>query len=475
MPRRLGPVIAVALLVGLGGWVYFSEYKKEDKGKDQEAKDRPIVFKRPDLKSIRLRNEHGQFTLEKSGEAWSLTAPFPADTDKDAVESLLTALDVGRIERRIGEEKDLKTYGLDPPRALVTLGLASTPAAVTLGLGDNNPVGGSYFALLPGGKEVALVSAGLGDLEKKDLASLRDKSLLSFDPWKVKRLKIERGKETVLLEKPADGWKLQQPVEAPADGPTVTDLLSALERLRATGFEAEHPKPADLRRSGLEPPAARMTILQEGWDVEKTVLVGKTKDGSLFARTVGRDPVLTIPKDFWEKVATKVSDLRRKEILGVGQYRIDTITASRDGRPAVVLTRQKDGSWTLTGSAKGSVKADSMDTFLRLLGSLKALSWNDRPAEAARAALARKPALDLTLHEEAEGNAAAKTQHLVFGAPAKDGAVPVRDMAWHPIATLASGSLAGIDGQIDSLLKEASEAPKPQPSPGTAPSPSPAK
>src|SRR5713101_5625740 len=104
MPRRFGPILSLILLVGLGGWLYLKEYRGEDgKAKDQEAKDRPIVFKRPDLKSIKLRNEHGEFTLEKSGEAWSITAPMPADTDKDAVESLLTALDVGRIERRIGE------------------------------------------------------------------------------------------------------------------------------------------------------------------------------------------------------------------------------------------------------------------------------------------------------------------------------------------------------------------------------------
>src|SRR5207249_1259048 len=152
--------------------------------------------------------------------------------------------------------------GLDPPRALLTLGLASSQTPLTLALGDSSPVGGSYFALLPGGQGVAVVSAGLGDLEKKELVNLRDKSLLSLDPWKVKRLKIERGKETVLLQKPDEGWKLDQPVEAPADGPTVTDLLSALERLRATTFETELPTAADLRRSGLEPPAARLTILQ---------------------------------------------------------------------------------------------------------------------------------------------------------------------------------------------------------------------
>ena len=104
----------------------------------------------------------------------------------------------------------------------------------------------------------------------------------------------------------------------------------------------EKPGAGDLRRYGLEPPAARMTLLQEGWDVERTVLFGRQSDDMRYARTVGRDPILRVPGDFWEKVTTRVFDLRRKEILGVGQYRIEKMTAAREGRGALVLSRQKD-------------------------------------------------------------------------------------------------------------------------------------
>ena len=42
---------------------------------------------------------------------------------------------------------------------------------------------------------------------------------------------------------------------------------------------------------------------------------------------------------------TKVADLRRKEILGVGQYRVATITASREGRSGSKFSRRKVGCW----------------------------------------------------------------------------------------------------------------------------------
>ncbi len=478
MPRRrpVGPILALLLAAGLGAWVYLKEIKGEKTGgKEDTAKTRPVSFERADLKAIRIKNAHGEVRLEKAGETWKISEPLAAETDKDAVESLLGSLEMARIDRRLGTVTDLKTYGLDPPQAVLTVTLAKGGESPILSLGDGSPVGGNYFALLPGGKELAVVSSSLGDLSRKDLLSLRDKSLLALDPWKVKRLRIERGWETVLLEKPDDGWKVQQPLETPADGPTVTDLLSALERLRASSFESEKPGPKDLRQHALDPPSARLTILQEGWDIEKTVLFGRKPDGTLYARTVGRDPIVAIPKDFWEKVTTKVADLRRKEILGVGQYRLQTITAARAGKPALVLTREKDGSWSLSGLATGTVKSSSLDTLLSTLGSLKAQSFDDHPTEALLTSLARSPALDLILQEEVEASGAAgKSQHLVFGSPDRSGGVRVRDMAWRPISIVGRAPFETINSQLDAILKEAAEVKKPSASPSTAPGQAPA-
>jgi uncharacterized protein DUF4340 len=472
--RRLGPIVSILLLLGLGTWVYLKEIKDAGtRQKAEEAKDRPISFERSALKTLAIKNEHGEIRLERQEGTWRITAPLAAEADSDAVEGLLSSVEMGRIDRRLGALADLKPYGLDPPEASLTLEVDGTAEARTLLLGGGNPIGGTFFALLPQGGEAAVVSSSLGEIAKKDLLSLRDKSLLSFDPWKVVRLRIDRGRETVRLEKPADGWKIQEPVEAPADGPTITDLLSALERLRAREFVTEKPGPADLRRSGLDPPAARMTLLQEGWDVEKTVLFGKPADDTRFARTVGREPILKVPGDFWEKVTTRVFDLRRKEVLGVGQYRIEKMTVAREGAEALVLSRQKDGSWTLSGLASGSVKAETVDPLLRTLGDLKALSFDDRPTEAVRASLSRRPVLDLTLQEEPDASGGtAKSQHVVIGTPDRTGRVRVRDMAWRPIALCEGSALEKITSQLDAIRKEAAE-PKPSPTP-PAPSASPA-
>jgi len=476
--RRLGPILALVLLAGLGVYTYLSEFHgKEGDKKSETDKDKPIPFERAALKAIRIKNDNGEFRLEKQGDSWKLTAPLRTDADKEAIEGVLNSVDFARVERRLGKESDRKQFGLDPPRASLTIEATSGAAAPTLEIGDGSAIGGSYYALLPGSGVVAVVSSSLGDVVKKDLLGLRDKSLLALDPWKVKRLSLERGKETIRLEKPDDGWVIRQPVETPADGPTVTDLLNALQNLRATAFDSEKPADADLRRMGLTPPQARMTLLQEGWDVEKTVIFGKEAGGGgRYARTLGRDPVVTVPADFWPKVTTRLIDLRRKDLLGVQQYRIESITFARGGAPAMTLARQKDQTWALSGAAQGSVKPETADTLLRMMSDLKALSFDDNPREQARASLSRHPALDLSLQEEADATGGKqKTQHLLIGPPDKQGHVLVRDMAWRPIAVAASGVLDKINGQIDALIKEATT-PKPAASPSgsAAPSASPA-
>jgi hypothetical protein len=477
---RPGPALAVALLLGLGAWAYFKEFRgSEERRKAEETKDRALLFERADLKAVVLQNAGGTLRLERSGDAWSIATPIASPTDRDAVEGLLTSLEMARVERRLGEASEKKTYGLDPPASTLTVE-TSTGEPQVIALGDTSPIGGSVYALLAGGREVAVVSSSLGEVGKKDLLGLRDKSLLSFDPWKVKSLTIERGRETVSLAKPDDGWKIERPIEAPADGPTITDFLSALERLRAGRFVVEKAEAADLRAHGLDPPAARVTILQEGWDTAKTILFGREEAGSRYAATVGRDPIVTVGSDIWPKVATSLLDLRRKDLLAVSQYRTTALTAALDGREALVLTKQKDGGWTASGLAKGTVKADTIDALLRAISELKAEAFDDRPAEAVKTSLARRPALDLTLEQEADTEGASpRRQHLLLGPPLKGGRMQVRDLDWGPIALVDGGVLAKIRHQIDAVVQETTTAaaatpPAGEPPAGAAPAGTPA-
>lgn len=458
MKVRPGPVISVVLLVGLGAWVYFAEFRgQEERREAEEARQRPIHFERSELRAIRVENVAGAVQLRREGEKWSITEPIPTEADENAVESLIGSLESARIERRIGVEIDLKRYALEPPEATLVLESASSERQ-TLSLGGSNPIGGAYFALLPGSDEVALVSSSLGDLARKDLLSLRDKSLLALDPWKVTMLRIERPGGTVELHKPDDGWRLTEPVEAPADGPTITDLLTSLERLRASSFVEETPDAADLQRYGLDPPVARIVVLQDGWESERAVLFGNEANGDRHARTEGREPVVIAPGDFWPKVTTSLFDLRRKDLLDVNQYRVQSLRARRDGGAELVLTRVEDGDWAVSGLAEGTVGDAAVDLLMRMISDLKALDFVDSPSVRLLAPTEQNPPLALVIEEEPETEGAEpRTQRLFLGPPDGSGRIAVRDPAWGHIAHAGAEVLEKVLDQLSTVVAEASE------------------
>ena len=468
MKIRPGPVLAVILLIALGSWSYFREYRgAADRRRTEEFRDRALPFERPDIQAIVIKNEHGHIRLERRGDDFRLVEPIETEVDEGGLEGLLSSLERVRIERTIGEETDLGRYGLDSPRATVTLETTDPGGALTLSLGRDNPIGGTHYALLPGDTGVALVSLSVADIAERTLLNLRDKTLLSFDPWKVTRLRIEREGEIVLLEKPRSGWQLETPIKAPADGRTVTDLLSEIERLNATGFAAESADTEALRGFGLEPPAARLTVFQEGWEEGKWVALGKGTESSRYVITGDRDAVMTVPGGFWEKVMTRVGDLRRREILGISRFSIDSIRAALNGGKAIVLDRQDDGTWSVSGLVSGSVKDEPVDLFLRMLGTLEASAFEDDPTDDLRASLAGRAVLELVLQERSasEGGQGA-SQHLAIGPPDRSGRVRVRDMAWGPLAVVGAGPVQGLIEQLEAIAEDAVSPPTSPTEPG---------
>ncbi|HKQ98491.1 MAG TPA: DUF4340 domain-containing protein [Candidatus Polarisedimenticolia bacterium] len=471
MKLRAGPIAAILLLAGLGVYVWRSEFHgSAEKQKAEETRDRALPFDRAALKAFTLTNAGTSIRLQKEGEDWTITDPKVGAADKEAVEGVLSSLEFARIERRLGADADRKSFGLDPAPMQVSVETGDGATRTVL-LGETNPIGGAYYAVLEDGKEVALVGSAVGEAARRDLFSLRDKTLCAFDPWKTTSLTLERGTDLVALEKrDPGGWTITRPIEAPADGPTITELLNALERLRATKFVAETATPEIMKSCGLEPPQARLAVLQEGWDSAKVIAFGSEKDAGRCARNLGRDAIVEVGSDFWPKVTTPLADLRRREAVGLSQYRLTSISVAQDGGPPLVLTRGKEATWTVTGRATGTVKSESVDNFSRALAGIRALAFDDRPAKAVVDAVTAHPAFEVALEQEpdAEGGTPPK-QRLLFGAPGKDGRRPMRDPAWASLAWCEKDALGAIERQIDSLIKEAATPPAPPPAAGATP------
>ena len=463
MKLRAGPIAAVLLLAGLGIYAWRTEFHDaEGRKKAEETKDRALPFDRAALTAFTVTNEGRSIRVQKEGEDWTITEPAVGAADRESVEGVLSSLEFARVERRLGADVDRKEFGLDPAPMKVAIEAAGG-AERSLLLGQTHPIGGAYYAVLEDGREVGLVSASVGEAAKRDLFTLRDKTLVAFDPWKTKELTLERGADLLALEKrDAGGWTITKPIAAPADGPTITDLLNALERLRAARFVTESATPADMKECGLEPPQARLAILQEGWDSAKVVAFGREKDGQRCARNLGRSSIVMVGSDIWPKLTTSIADLRRKEAVGLSQYRLTSISVAQDGGAPLVLTRGPESTWTVSGRAAGSVRSESVDNFSRAIAGIRASSFDDRPSKSLLDGIKARPAFEILLEQEpdAEGGTAPK-QRLLFGQPGKDGRRPIHDPAWASVGWCGRDDLSAIERQVGELIAEASKPPAP--------------
>ena len=159
-----------------------------------------LVVERPDSAKVALARKDGGWVLEgpKGGAADAVTA--------DGLVSDLARLDL------LGETRtgfDPKEYGLETPKAKVTLTLkdGSTRSVV-------------FGEAVPGADATAAVADGrLGSVKFAPLAQLtkpydeyRSKNLVDVPASDVTRVTVVRGPNRVVAARDGTGWRLEQPV-----------------------------------------------------------------------------------------------------------------------------------------------------------------------------------------------------------------------------------------------------------------------
>ena len=133
--------------------------------------------------------------LVKKDQVWRLTAPLNTKADQTIVDSMLTTLARLRKERDLGEEKDLKPFGLDKPGLVVKFTAQGQPHQLAIGAkapGDQN-----YYVLRDQDPHLLTISTGSKDSLDRQLLALRDKTLLTFITGEVKGLRVKTPKTTV--------------------------------------------------------------------------------------------------------------------------------------------------------------------------------------------------------------------------------------------------------------------------------------
>lgn len=253
------------VLITLSGVFFFFDKKEEavKQLKEEQLKLLPTAVKDISEFWINYIKENRQIKLVREKDGWQLVQPLSAKGDGKVIEKLLTNVVTSRKDAVLFEKVEhakLVELGLGSPE--VEMGLKSANGETVIVFGERGPTNNVAYAMFKGRPEVYRVHSDLKKEVSKDTYALRDKTILDFDPAKLRRLEIvKKGASRVVIVQSESKWNMLEPKTGIASMAKVLEYLYAIKSGEIKVFADENP--VDLAPYGLSSPMLQLTIYQE--------------------------------------------------------------------------------------------------------------------------------------------------------------------------------------------------------------------
>jgi len=393
--RFRGTLALLVICAGLGGYVYFYEYKggeKRDKAKQEE--NRLWKLDSSSIQQIDLISPAQHITAVRAGEKeWRITSPRALDADADELNRMAsTASDMSRESVLETNVTDLSKFGLKPPQTALDF-KTKEGKEYKIDFGIKNPTGSSNYAVIPGKNEVLLVASYTAGSFDKKLDDLRSHSILPFEQSEAQSLDIQGPKSEVRLAKENDRWWFQGKEKWAADSSAVSGILSSLSSGRIKEFF--DPNPDNYQNLGFDKPYVDVRLIVGKDRAIKHLIVGTEKSKLLkkgekkpkvepekkaatekkaetpastqelyLAKDESRASLFFIDKDLVDKLLKPTSDLREKALAAFQRWDIDSIMLT-NSKGKFTFTKSA-GDWVL-GDAKKKTKWDAVNGIMDAL------------------------------------------------------------------------------------------------------------
>lgn len=373
MNPRATALLALAV-AALGAFVWLYEIRGADERAERvEAEKR--VFRgidADDVTEVRLRAKDGSaLRLERGEGGWRLREPVAFPADEANAEGVASALAGLRSEAVIEEPGPLAEYGLEGEPAVR---FRAGGEEHVLRIGSRSPVGSNTYVATAADRPVHVVASYRTSSLERSVDDLREKRLARFERDAVVEARVRwagGGVRLVRDEQDPQAWRLVEPLDAAADGRTVSRLLSDLEFLRATGFD---DAPSAEVTAALDAPelAVELVTRADGKEGSVRVAFGKARDGELPARGEVEGAVYEVPAGRLGDFPRSVDAYRDKTLARFveGEVRRFELAFHGEGDgQSHVVTGERDGeAWK---TAPDSLDPEQVATLLRELSGLE--------------------------------------------------------------------------------------------------------
>ena len=231
-----GILVGAVLVAALGGGIYYSNQYAAQKDKES-AQDKPKVLAVPEADiariEIRKRGDDPVVVKRNASNGWDLTAPVQLRADTEIANQIAQAIGSLTQESIIDEKiADWSAFGLKEP-ALEVHVLKKDGKTHRILIGDDLPAGGSLYLRLNDETKLYAVAGFQRAALSKSWRDLRDRRLLIFEPEKLSRLEMVKGKDTIEFGKiQANEWQILKPKPYRADSFVIDEMARRLRDVR---------------------------------------------------------------------------------------------------------------------------------------------------------------------------------------------------------------------------------------------------
>lgn len=307
-------VIAVVVLAGLGGIVWYQNKKQKEEAQSYTAEGRQAALPKLEISEeqsksvdkITIQKPPGdagkgsEVTLEKQNDKWKVTGPLTATANDTNVTSLVGNLKSLKITEQIDPSKDAyEKFGLADGKALHAVFYKGAEKVAEFWFGENGTRG--QMTRIAGMDGVFAVKGYSSWLYERELKDWRDRGIFKFEADKVVSVDVqnEHGDFTFVRDaKDKKKWvgKFKKAKAAGAtvlerfDEAKVNDAINAYKGLNADNFGSDK-KAAD---TGLEKPSATITFTLDDGAKKVLMLGGAAEGSSRWAKTSTSEEIISV-------------------------------------------------------------------------------------------------------------------------------------------------------------------------------------
>ncbi|HOQ88918.1 MAG TPA: DUF4340 domain-containing protein [Candidatus Hydrogenedentes bacterium] len=327
---------------------------------------------RPGAESVVVRAER-----DNAQSPWRLVSPVQAPADQEALDELAQYFQFGVVAKFYDHPENYADFGLDPPRARITLADTAQGHAQTFLIGnlENADGSGGLFIRRAGQNSVELVDPRLVELIPKRPTQWRETRLITRRVAELSEIICHRDKGGFTLKRDQDGsWRLVDPSFSDVSDQVISGYLAVVKETRGEVVE-QSPEAV-----GLDDPEVRFTFAYADGSRAECRLKPDPSQADAWLATQDSGGVIRLVGVAAQALLVDPATFRSRALMRFDSNSVNRIEFSLDGRNYVLGRRE--GRWRVVEPEGWSIQnqADAK-AILDVLSDLQCATVLSQPVD----------------------------------------------------------------------------------------------